>query len=275
MELVSDSAVTDKEVQIVNKWFFVLKETMLFWINTENGVASLIFLTYVTYHLISKFRGNEKNIQQNDFGIALAVLGLLYYSVYFTDTTTYSVIDGKSAKWYENHDTLYLFIIWTSEISYLLYHWFFNLRYVKSTFRLPILQKSAEFFSEMLDRIIKQREEQHAVFTPQELETHTSKMVELKKRQRKQERWANAITGVFLLLVAGSAYSFVYVAINKTVNFFFVPIYLLLNATMLIAVLVMRFVIKKTPNLLLNENLVVVLVLLFTATTASWIIVRW
>jgi len=33
----------------------------------------------------------------------------------------------------------------------------------------------------MLDRIIEQREEQHAVFTPQELETHTSEMAELKK----------------------------------------------------------------------------------------------
>jgi len=37
----------------------------------------------------------------------------------------------------------------------------------------------------MLNRIIEQREEQHAVFTPQELETHTSEMAELKKRQKK------------------------------------------------------------------------------------------
>ena len=51
--------------------------------------------------------------------------------------------------------------------------------------------------------------------------------------------------------------------------------FLLLNATMLIAVVVMRFVIKRTPNLLPNENLVIVHVLLFTATTVGWIIERW
>jgi len=62
----------------------------------------------------------------------------------------------------------------------------------------------------MLNRIIEQREEQHVVFTPQELETHTSEMAELKKRQRRQERWADAISGLFLLLMAASAYSSVY-----------------------------------------------------------------
>jgi len=62
----------------------------------------------------------------------------------------------------------------------LLYHWFFNWRYVKSTFRLPVLQKSTEFFNEMLDRILKQREDQHVVFTAQELENHTNEMAELK-----------------------------------------------------------------------------------------------
>jgi len=44
---------------------------------------------------------------------------------------------------------------------------------------------------------------------------------------------------------------------------------------MLIAVVVMRFVIERTPNLIPNENLVIVHVLLFTATTTLWIIDRW
>jgi len=203
--------VTDKEVQIALKWYYELKDTIFVWINTDYGVASLIFLTYVTYHLISKLRGNEKNLQQNNFGIALAVLGLYTYLVWFTENVAYSVIDDKWWKWsHKNHNTLYLLIYWSSNTSYLLYHWFFNLRYVKSTFRLPILQKSAEFFSEMLERIIEQREEQHAVFTPQELENHTSEMAELKKRQWKQEIWADTISGVFLLLVAGSGFTYVY-----------------------------------------------------------------
>ena len=121
VELASASAVTDKEVQIALKWYHELKDTIYLWINNENGVAALIFLTYVTYHLISKLRGNEKNAQQNNFGIALAVLGLLSYSVWFTDTTTYSVINDKYWKWSrQNHDTLYLWIKWSSNTSYLL-----------------------------------------------------------------------------------------------------------------------------------------------------------
>jgi len=107
-----------------------------------------------------------------------------------------------------------------SDTSYLLYHWFFNLRYVKSTFRLPVLQKSAEFFNEMLERILEQREDQNIVFTAQELEIQNKEMNELKKTQKCQERWANLIEGVFLFLVTGSAYTSVYVAYNKTVNFF-------------------------------------------------------
>jgi len=69
--------------------------------------------------------------------------------------------------------------------AHLLYHWFFNWRYVKSTFRLPVLKKSAEFFNEMLERILKQREDQHVLFTAQELEGHTTEMVELKIVQRR------------------------------------------------------------------------------------------
>jgi len=179
VELASNSAVTDKEVDIILKWYHELIDTIYLNENTNFGVAALIFLTYLTYHLISKVRGNEKNVQQNNFGIALAVLGLWNYSVTFTDNVAYSEIEDKYWKWYENHD-LYPWIWWSTYVSPLLYHWFFNLRYVKSTFRLPILQKSAEFFSKMLDRIIEQREEQHAVFTPQELEEHTSEMAELK-----------------------------------------------------------------------------------------------
>jgi len=39
---------------------------------------------YVLYHLISKLRGNEKNVHMNNFGVALAVLGVAMYSVWFS-----------------------------------------------------------------------------------------------------------------------------------------------------------------------------------------------
>jgi len=95
----------------------------------------------------------------NNFGIALAVLGLFNYSSYFSRNTTYVFIEEKYLKWRGNHETLNYWLYWSSDTSYLLFHWFFNLRYVKSTFRLPLLKKSAEFFNEMLQRIIEQRED--------------------------------------------------------------------------------------------------------------------
>jgi len=110
------------------------------------------------------------------------------------------------------------------------------------------------------------------VFTAQELEDHSTEMTELKKRQERQETCANVIEGILLLLLAASAYTCVYWDYDKTVNFFFLPVFLLLNLTMLIAVVVMRFVIKRMPNLLPNENLVIVHVFLFTADTSLWML---
>ena len=87
--------MTDKEVQAVLKWYGELKDTVSSWIVTEYGVAVLIFLMYVTYHLISKLRGNEKNVSLNTFGIALAVLGFVNVSIMFTEFATYFFIFDK------------------------------------------------------------------------------------------------------------------------------------------------------------------------------------
>jgi len=115
----------------------------------------MIFLAYVIYHVISKLRGNEKNIKMNNFGIALAALGLLFAAVNFIDEGTQSINYEKWLNLRNNYITLYNWIWWTSDSAFLLYHWFFNWRYVKSTFRLPVLEKSAEFHNHMLDRILK------------------------------------------------------------------------------------------------------------------------
>jgi len=45
---------------------------------------------------------------------------------------------------------------------------------------------------------------------------------------------------------------------------------MLLNLTMLIAVIVMRFAIKSMPNLLPKENLIIIHVLLYTTVTVLW-----
>jgi len=41
------------------------------------AVALLIVYAYVIYHLISKLRGNEKNVKMNNYGILFAVLLLM------------------------------------------------------------------------------------------------------------------------------------------------------------------------------------------------------
>jgi len=50
--------------------------------------------------------------------------------------------------------------------------------------------------------------------------------------------------------------------------------FILLNIVMLYSVVKMRLAIKSMPNLFLNENLVVVHVLLFTVSSALWIVQR-
>jgi len=77
---------------------------------------------------------------------------------------------------------------------------------------------------------------------------------------------------VFLLLVVASSYPYIYVSHVKVESFFFVPMFLLLNAVMLCSVLKMRFAIKSMPNLFPDEHLVVVHVLLFTIVTTVWIV---
>jgi len=163
-----------------------------------------------------------------------------------------------------------LWIVWSAESVYLLYHWLFNWRYVKSTFRLPVLQKSAEFHSEKLDKILNQREEQHVIFSPQKLEDHEREMTKIKMVQRNQEKISTGTEVFFLLAVVASCYPFVYVSWNTTENFFYVPLFFLLNGVMLYSVIKTRFAIKSMPNLLPNENLVLVHVLLFTVVTVLW-----
>jgi len=230
-----------------------------------------IFLAYVVYHVISKIRGNEKNCKMNNYGIALAVLGLWVYTITSIDLGTLYPILYETEHWRNNHYSLYLWIYWSTDSAYYLYHWFFNWRYIKSTFRLPVLEKSAEFHNHMLDRILEQRDEQEVLFTSQELEDQSKEMMELKARQVRQENWSTGIEVTYFLLMIASSYPYVYFADQKISTYLLFPMFLLLNIAMLYSVATMRFAIKRMPNLLVNENLVVVHVLLFTAVNALWI----
>jgi len=136
-----------------------------------------------------------------------------------------------------------------------------------------VLQKSAEFHSEKLDKIFNQREEQHVIFSPQKLEDHEREIGELKIVQRKQENWSTGIEIFFLLAVVATCYPYVYVvSATKIVNFFQVPMFFLLNGVMLYSVIKTRFTIKSMPNLFPNENLVLVHVLLSTVVSVLWMV---
>ena len=75
--------------------YYELSDNVQATIAIMDFFAMQIFLTYVIYHLISKMRGNEKNVKMNHFGIGLAVLGLWSTAVYFINDGTYTVIHDK------------------------------------------------------------------------------------------------------------------------------------------------------------------------------------
>ena len=176
LALIESSEISAEELQSLNDWSGELFDRVLQYSAVLLGIGTLTCLTYVTYHIISKLRGNEKNVQMNNFGIALAVLVLFSYSVYFSDYQIRHYSPRKWNHWFRNHETRFYSLYWLNNTSSLLFHWFFNLRYVKSTFRLPLLRKSAEFFNEMLQRILEQCEDQNIVFTAKELEDHSTEM---------------------------------------------------------------------------------------------------
>ena len=86
VELIETHGPSQEEVKntTLNSYFELL-DNVLFALEIEDGVALLIFVTYVLYHVISKLRGNEKNAHMNQYGVALAVLVIASYSVWFSD----------------------------------------------------------------------------------------------------------------------------------------------------------------------------------------------
>jgi len=73
-------------------------------------VTFFVFLFYITYHVISKVRDNEKNKKMNNLAIFLSFLGLVGYSIRLTDNATYLLITDKYYSWYDNHATKYWWI---------------------------------------------------------------------------------------------------------------------------------------------------------------------
>ena len=74
-----------EEQQTTIDAYFELKDDVYLTRTVVFSATLLIFVAYEIYHLISKFRGNEKNVRMNNFGVTLAVLGVVYFAVNFTD----------------------------------------------------------------------------------------------------------------------------------------------------------------------------------------------
>ena len=160
-QFIEHNGPTEEEVKSAFRWRyeFVLQEDMNM---TElYGVALVVFLAHVIYHTISKLRGNEKNDSMNNFGIGLALIGLVNCIVGFADLMIW-FLKGKVwvRKWLGKHEIAYLTIWWCADSLQFLFHWIFSWRYIKSTAKLPLLQKCAEFHSYILEKIFMQREDQ-------------------------------------------------------------------------------------------------------------------
>jgi len=105
------------------------------------GFGSVAFAcwVYFIYHVISKIRGTEKNARLNTYGITLAFLGLISVGFWFSDELSFIYANEFRDKYHDNHLKLYNWCWSVSDNAYLLLHWSFNWRYIKSTFRLPLL----------------------------------------------------------------------------------------------------------------------------------------
>jgi len=115
---------------------------------------TLCYQINIIYHMISKARGNEKNVKMNNYGLFLAVFGSVRVTVYFVDYVTFMTLDYESnSKWYDKHENVYFWLLWFSEFSYLIFHWHFNFRYVASTFRMPILFEIAQIHAKWVKRL--------------------------------------------------------------------------------------------------------------------------
>ena len=74
----------EEEKNTFNASYYERRDNVILAIAIEDVAVLLVFVMYVLYHLISKLRGNEKNVHMNNYGVSLAVLGVAMYSVWFS-----------------------------------------------------------------------------------------------------------------------------------------------------------------------------------------------
>jgi len=135
--------------------------------------------------------------------------------------------------------------------------------------KLPPLIQITKIFREMMEQVVERMKRQEQPLTPKEIEEFHQRIDKNKKKLLCQEKWFKWITLALVCAAIATFYPFVYVSVNATSNFFFIPMYLACAVSMLIAVLVMRCVIRDAPNMQPNEKAVLAHVFIFPVFTAA------
>ena len=210
----------------------------------------MTFLFYVTYHSISKARGNETNKSMNTLAILISCIGLVAYSIYFFERTWYWLWQDKD-KYYRlhrNHRTLYSWKSWLKYASILLFHMLFALSYVRTMLKLRPLIQITKIFGEMIEQTIERMKKLEPPMTPKELEDYHQKINKNKEMLVKQENWWKGISFTLVIGVLVTFYPFIYLK-TRLVTCFFDPMFFFCAVSILISALVMRCVIKDAPNM--------------------------
>jgi len=105
------------------------------------------------------------------------------------------------------------------------------------------------------------------------MEKKKTKMEGIRARIFCQERWSRTLELFFYFCVVASGvlYAFSMVRSIKLTEYFFSPMFLVLNVAMICSVIRMRFLIKRHPDMFPDEQRSFVHLALFTASTALWI----
>ena len=161
--------------------YFKRKKMSYTWKAAVFGASFLVFLFFITYHVISKIRRNEKNTNMNNQAILLSFLGLYSYAILFVDWVAFVWFNEKATILRRSHWEKYLFTWWTASASLLLFHTCFTVNYVRTTLKLPPLIEITKVYNEILEKIPEREFKQQPLTTPQELED-TQKKIEKTKR---------------------------------------------------------------------------------------------
>jgi len=109
------------------------------------GIGAVMCFLYFVVHLVRvcwlkwKHRrtqrkeagaGRAKNTVTDNIGLVLSFLGIIFFGVEFTKWFSFQFFHSVYFTWKNNHDTVYLWFMWSGAAAGLIKSWLFNMRYV-------------------------------------------------------------------------------------------------------------------------------------------------